>query len=241
MTVFDPWSVAQGEGYQTVQGFIAMGTGGFFGVGLGNSVQKLNYLPISYTDFIFAIIGEELGFLGCVLVLALFGALATVGFEMVRRARNDFARLVIAGSVTGLIFQALLNIMCVAGLFPVTGKPLPFISAGGSSLISSCMLVGLILAGSRYNQEHASPQPSSRRTVFSVVSSNTHHDGDAVQRLRNNNGTRLRLHQSSRATSTRTSTTGRTRRSSRQSTSSRSSSRRREQEGISSRVRSRFR
>lgn len=171
MTLFDPWSAAQGEGYQTIQGFIAMGSGGFFGVGLGNSVQKLNYLPIAYTDFIFAVIGEELGFVGCVGILVLFAALAVVCYEMARRAVNDFARLMIAGATAGLIFQAMLNILCVVGFFPVTGKPLPFISAGGSSLISSCMLVGLIMAGSRYNEQHA-PTPQrrlSRSTLFSIV------------------------------------------------------------------------
>ena len=137
----DPWADAQGTGYQLVHSFKALASGGLLGAGIGNSYEKLQYLPEAETDFIFAIIGEELGLVGALLVIIAFLVFMRGGFLIASQASTPF------GSFTVMIvFQAFLNISCVVGLFPTTGKPLPFISSGGSSLLSSLVLVGVLLS-----------------------------------------------------------------------------------------------
>jgi cell division protein FtsW len=146
----DPWSEAQGRGYQGVQALLAFGTGGIKGVGLGLSRQKWFYLPESHTDFIFAMVGEEAGLIGTLAVVAAFAVLVFAGFKIAMGARDQYGRL-IAGALTGMLgLQAVLNMAAVTGLFPVTGKPLPFMSYGGSSMLVTLACVGLILSVSQY-------------------------------------------------------------------------------------------
>lgn len=145
----DPWSDAGDSGYQIIQSLYAFGSGGLFGVGLGLSRQKYFYLPAAHTDFILAIIGEELGLLGALTVVAAFGAFAYAGMMIAREAASPFGRL-LAGGLTAMITgQALINMAAVTGLMPITGIPLPFVSAGGSSLTLTLVCVGLILAVAR--------------------------------------------------------------------------------------------
>ena len=145
----NPWNDGKngyGNGYQIIHSYYAFAEGGVFGAGLGNSREKYLYLPESETDFIFAIIGEELGLVGAVAVILAFLVLLWAGMRIARAAADDFGAMV-AGSLTiMLVFQAFLNIGCAIGVFPTTGKPLPFISSGGSSLIASMMMMGLVLA-----------------------------------------------------------------------------------------------
>jgi cell division protein FtsW len=141
----DPWAYASDEGYQIVNSFYAFADGGVAGVGLGMSHQKYLYLPQPYNDLIFPIIGEELGVIGAILVVLLFLVFLYAAFRIARNAPDLFGR-VVAGSAAAMIgFQAFLNMLCTVNLLPMTGKPLPFFSAGGSSIIVTLMLVGLIL------------------------------------------------------------------------------------------------
>lgn len=146
LTAFlNPWADAGDTGFQAVQGQIAIGSGGLFGVGLGQSVQKIFYLPEAHTDFILAVIGEELGVVGVSLLLFLYGVLAYVGLRTAATARSLYAKLLAAGVTSLIICQALLNVFAVLGIAPLTGVPLPFISYGGSSLIVKLVSVGLLL------------------------------------------------------------------------------------------------
>lgn len=146
----DPWADPLGKGYQTVQALLAFGTGGVTGVGLALSRQKYFYLPEAHTDFILAIIGEEVGLVGTFAVLVGFGLFIWAGFKIAVGARDPYGKLV-AGATTGMLaFQALLNMAAVTGLMPVTGKPLPFLSYGGSSMLVTMICVGLILSVSEY-------------------------------------------------------------------------------------------
>ena len=145
-TMIDPWSDAQGNGYQSVQGFLAFGSGGIFGTGLGMSRQKYDYLPYAYNDFIYAVIGEELGLVGALFTLLVFAAFIYAGIRIAHTAK-DVHGAVLAGSYTCMIgFQACVNMACVVGMAPVTGKALPFISYGGSSLMATMIMCGLILS-----------------------------------------------------------------------------------------------
>jgi cell division protein FtsW len=146
LTAFlNPWADHGASGYQAVQGQIAIGSGGLFGHGLGASVQKTSYLPEAYTDFILAVIGEELGLVGILGVLALYGMIGYAGLRTARNATGHYAKL-LAGGVTSLILcQALLNVYAVLGLAPLTGVPLPFISSGSTSLIVLLCAMGLLL------------------------------------------------------------------------------------------------
>ena len=146
MNFSDPWADAQNTGYQLVHSFKALASGGLLGVGVGNSYEKLLYLPEAETDFIFAIVGEEMGLLGSFLVIAAFMVFLVGGFTIAKQARSTFMSLFAAGLTVMIVFQAFLNISCVVGLAPTTGKPLPFISSGGSSLLSSLLLVGVLLS-----------------------------------------------------------------------------------------------
>ncbi len=146
----NPWKYASDEGYQTIQSLYALGSGGLFGMGLGRSRQKFFYLPEQHTDFIFAILGEELGFVGAGLVLLLFLLFAWRGFRIAIKAPDTFGSLLAVGITLMIVFQALVNIAVVAGALPVTGITLPFISYGGSSLLFTLCGVGLLLNISRY-------------------------------------------------------------------------------------------
>ena len=138
------------ECYQTVHGWEALAHGGVFGVGLGNSAGKWSWIPEADNDFIFAIIGEELGLLGCLLVLALFVLLALCFVRIIRMARDPFARIATAAVMTWIIGQAFVNIAVVIGLLPVLGVPLPLVSAGGSALLTTMVAIGIVLSFARH-------------------------------------------------------------------------------------------
>src|SRR5215211_6433569 len=146
LTAFvNPWADAGGSGFQSVQGQIAIGSGGFLGLGPGQSVQKIFYLPEAHTDFILAVIGEELGVAGICVLLALYGMIGYAGLRTARAAKGVYAKL-LAGGLTSLILcQALLNVYAVLGLAPLTGVPLPFVSSGSTSLIVLLCSMGLLL------------------------------------------------------------------------------------------------
>ncbi len=155
MSVISPDSDTLDSGYQSQQALYAFGIGGFFGTGLGLSHQKYLYLPMAYNDSIFAIIGEELGLVGAVFVVLLFALFVYAGILIARRA-PDLLGCMFAGSMTTMIgFQACLNILCTIGLAPITGKALPFISYGGSSLLASLVMVGIILSVSIHSRVDA--------------------------------------------------------------------------------------
>lgn len=146
----DPWADAQGKGYQIIQALLAFGTGGIDGVGLGLSRQKFFYLPEAHTDFILAIVGEEAGLIGTLALLGGIAVFTLAGFRIALGARDRFGMLV-AGALSGTFaLQSVLNMAAVTGMMPITGKPLPFVSYGGSSMIVTMMLLGLLLSVSRY-------------------------------------------------------------------------------------------
>ena len=146
LSFLHPWADPRNTGYQIVQSLIALGSGHVFGVGLGASRQKWMYVPNAHTDFIFSILGEELGLIGELVVLALFGALVYAGIRIALRAPDAFGRLLAGGITAWLGLQALVNLGAVTGLLPITGVPLPFVSFGGSSLIVSLGAVGVLLS-----------------------------------------------------------------------------------------------
>ena len=141
----NPWADSLNTGFQSVQSVLALGTGGLFGVGLGQSIQKYQWLPEAHTDFIFAIIGEEVGLMGTLFVLTLFCLFAYRGYRAALRAPDTFGLLLATGITTWLIFQAFVNMAAVTLTLPTTGIPLPFVSFGGSSLSVSLAAVGLLL------------------------------------------------------------------------------------------------
>jgi cell division protein FtsW len=141
----DPWHDPQGAGFQSVQAMIALGSGGIFGVGLGESVQKIYYLPEASTDMIFAIIGEELGLVGVVAVIAAFAVFGYAGLNIALRCADPFGKRLAAGLTALVCGQAAVNVSAVMGLAPLTGVPLPFVSYGGSSLVVGLASVGILL------------------------------------------------------------------------------------------------
>ena len=145
MTFLDPWAQAGDAGFQSVQGQIALGSGGLFGLGIGESVQKIFYLPEAHTDFILAVIGEELGVAGIAALLFLYGLIAFAGLRAAKSARGAYAQLLGAGLTSLILCQAILNVFTVLGLAPLTGVPLPFISSGSSSLLTLLTAMGLLL------------------------------------------------------------------------------------------------
>lgn len=140
----DPWKDPQNAGYHTVQSLLALGSGGLFGLGLGASRQKYFYLPEAYTDYVFAVLGEELGLLGCIATIALFVLFAIRAVTLAIKAPDRFGMLLAMGCTFTIVIQALINIGVVSSSWPVTGVPLPFISFGGTSLIVSLIAVALI-------------------------------------------------------------------------------------------------
>jgi cell division protein FtsW len=145
----NPTAYADTFGYQTVQGFIALGSGGWFGRGLGQGRGKWLYIPNAHTDFIFAIIGEELGLFGALFVLGLYVALGVGGVRVARRAPDAFGRLLATGITAWLLLQATINVGSVVGLFPVTGVTLPLVSFGGSSLVFTMLGLGALMSIAR--------------------------------------------------------------------------------------------
>lgn len=145
----NPAADPQGSGYQALHSFGALSSGGLFGVGLGASRAKWGGLPAAQTDFIFAIIGEELGLIGALTVLALFVAIGYAGFRIAMRDDDPFVRLVAAATTTWLMVQAVINLGAVLGVLPIAGVPLPFVSYGGSSLLPSMFAVGMLLSFAR--------------------------------------------------------------------------------------------
>ena len=141
----DPWKDAQGAGFQNVQAIIGMGSGGITGEGLGQGIQKVNFLPEAHTDMIFAVVGEELGFVGSSLVIAAFAVFAWAGFRVALQCRDPFGKRLAAGITTLICGQAAVNLAAVLGIAPLTGIPLPFVSYGGSSLLVLLCCVGVLL------------------------------------------------------------------------------------------------
>lgn len=144
-TWLNPEADPLGAGYNVIQSLVAFATGGFWGVGYGNSKQKLAWLPEAHTDFIFAVIGEELGFLGCLLVIGLFWTFIHRGFVIASRCPDMYGKLLAVGITFSIGFQAFLNMSVASSFLPATGVPLPFISYGGSSLMVSMWMVGILL------------------------------------------------------------------------------------------------
>jgi len=162
-----PFEYAQGKGYQSVQALLAFGTGGVDGVGLGLSRQKFFYLPEAHTDFILAIVGEEAGLIGTLAICCAFIAFAYAGFRIALGTRDTFGRLLAAGLTAMISTQAVMNMAAVTGLLPVTGKPLPFVSFGGSSMVFTMACVGLVLSVSRYgaaSPRAVQPQPQDKES-----------------------------------------------------------------------------
>jgi len=135
----------RGVGYQINQALLALGSGGIFGRGLGHSLQKFNYLPEPVGDSIFAIIGEELGMFGCLILIGLFLTFALRGFKIAKNAHDVFSKLLATGIVSWIFFQAFINIAAISGMIPLTGIPLPFISYGGTSITFLLIGVGILL------------------------------------------------------------------------------------------------
>ncbi|MGI8881824.1 MAG: putative lipid II flippase FtsW [Jatrophihabitans sp.] len=149
----DPFKDAQNTGHQAVQGLYALSSGGVFGVGLGSGTSKFGWVPNANSDYIFSIIGEELGLLGCLAVLASFGLLAYSAVRVARRSNDAFIRLATSGTAVWLCGQALINIGYVTGLLPVTGIPLPFVSAGGTSLVLTMGVLGMLVSFARHEPD----------------------------------------------------------------------------------------
>lgn len=162
LAFLDPWADPLYTGYHTIQSLIALGSGGWFGVGLGASRQKWLYIPSAHTDFIYAILGEEMGLLGTLTVLGMFAFLGFMGVKIARRAPDRFGMLIAAGITVWISFQAMVNIGAVSAALPVTGVPLPFVSFGGTSLViglaSMGVLTNIALQGKRSRRKAAAAQ-----------------------------------------------------------------------------------
>jgi cell division protein FtsW len=149
ISFLNPWEDPLGSGYQAVQSFVAFGLGGIVGMGLGDSTQKLFFLPQAHTDFIFSIIGEELGFIGVLSIIVAFGFLVVRSLRVALKAPDLFGCYLVFGCIMLIALQAGINMAVAVGLFPIKGLTLPFISYGGTSLVSSLGAMGIILSVSR--------------------------------------------------------------------------------------------
>jgi cell division protein FtsW len=163
MTFLHPMQGCLGNGYHICQSLIGIGSGGLFGVGLGKSIQIYGYLPEAPNDSIFAVIGEEFGLIGSLVIVGLFGVLIYRGFEIARKAPDGFSRLVATGITLIFMFQAFINIAAMLSLVPLTGIPLPFVSYGGSSLVIMLIATGLLFNISKYTKEEAYADSRQRR------------------------------------------------------------------------------
>lgn len=176
----DPWNDGEGglgKGYNIIRSFYALAEGGVFGVGIGNSHEKYQYLFASESDFIFAVLGEEMGLVGALLVIGLFLLVLYCGLRFTASAPDNLGAMIAGGCTIMLVFQAFLNIGCAIGIFPTTGKPLPFISSGGTSMISSLLIVGLILSVERAEEQSIDERKyEKRRDNLRVITYN--HDTD---------------------------------------------------------------
>jgi cell division protein FtsW len=153
-TFLNPSENSQGSSYQLQQSLIAVGSGGLFGRGLGQSIQKFNYLPEPQGDSIFAVIGEELGFVGCLVLICLYLSFALRGYRIaIRNAPDSFAKLLVIGFITIITAQSFMNIASIIGVFPLTGVPLVFISHGGTALLLSLGMMGIVLNISRFQSK----------------------------------------------------------------------------------------
>lgn len=150
LAFLNPWADPQHNGYQLIQSQVGLASGGIFGVGLGASKAKWGFLPFAHTDFIFAIIGEELGMVGAVVVVALFVGMAIIGLRIARDADSRFAASVAIGVTTWIVIQAFINIGVVIGILPITGVPLPFISYGGTSMLVTLAAMGVLANVARH-------------------------------------------------------------------------------------------
>lgn len=153
MVFLNPELDPQGIGYQINQALLAIGSGGIIGRGLGKSLQKFNYLPEPVGDSIFAIIGEELGLLGTVLVVSAFIFLAVRGLRVAKKVPDEFGRLVAVGIISWIVFQAFINIAAISGMIPLTGIPLPFVSYGGTSMIFLMVAAGILINISKHTDQ----------------------------------------------------------------------------------------
>lgn len=169
LAYLDPWRDPTGAGFHIIQSLLAFGSGGVTGIGLGLSRQKFFYLPAAHTDFIFAIIGEELGLIGTLLVVALFGLLLYAGVKIAFRARDFYGRLLAAGLTAMILSQAVINMAAVTGLLPITGIPLPLVSFGGSSLIVTLSAIGIMLNVSSQESVRRQAGATSERTKGAAV------------------------------------------------------------------------
>lgn len=151
LSFLDPWKDPLGSGFQIIQSLYAIGPGGLFGLGFGNSIQKHFYLPEPQTDFIFSIISEEFGFLGVLIVTSLFLCIIISGFKIAHESSDLFGKYLAFGIIFQVAFQAILNLCVVVGLIPVTGVTLPFLSYGGSSLLITLCSMGVVLNISRFS------------------------------------------------------------------------------------------
>ncbi|MEL6327474.1 MAG: FtsW/RodA/SpoVE family cell cycle protein, partial [Cyanobacteria bacterium J06626_23] len=149
----DPWADPANNGYQLIQSLLAIGSGQLWGTGFGLSQQKLFYLPIQYTDFIFAVFAEEFGFIGCIMLLLFLAVYATVAVIVALKARSPVHRLIAIGCTVLLVGQAMINIGVASGALPTTGLPFPMMSYGGSSMISSLVIAGLLIRVAREARE----------------------------------------------------------------------------------------
>ena len=146
----DPYADAQGTGFQVIHGQQALGSGGWWGVGLGGSREKWGTLPEAHTDFIYAVLGEELGIIGTIMVLVIFTAIAIVGLRIARGTNEAFIQIASLGIVAWIVTQAFVNIGAVLGILPITGVPLPLVSYGGSSLIPTLLAMGILMAFAKH-------------------------------------------------------------------------------------------
>jgi cell division protein FtsW len=165
LSFLHPQSDPHNAGYQLWQSLLALGSGGWFGVGLGASRQKWAYVPNAHTDFIFSILGEELGLIGEIVILAAFATLLFAGIRIAAQARDVFERLLAAGIVSWFGLQALINLGAVTGLLPITGVPLPFLSYGGSSLVVSLAAVGILVSIANGPRREAAARAAARRAA----------------------------------------------------------------------------
>ena len=148
----NPWADPSGDSYQLIQSLYALGSGGIFGVGLGNSRQKALFMPEPHNDFIFSIIGEELGLIGCIFIISIFMFIVIRGTTIAVKARDNYGFLLAIGIISVIAIQAIINIAVVSGSMPVTGVPMPFISYGGTSLVFNLGAMGILLNISRQSK-----------------------------------------------------------------------------------------
>jgi cell division protein FtsW len=202
----NPGSSAEGAGFQAAQAKIALGSGGIFGVGIGNGVQKAFYLPEAHTDMISAVIGEELGMIGILGIVGLFAMFGYAGLRVAQKAKDKYGKLLVAGLTSLILIQATINLFAVMGLAPLTGVPLPFVSYGNSSLMATLFAVGLILNVARGGTAAVSSGSNSSSSARSGRRKPARSSG--ADKLRAIEGGRTPARERSRASSARKAKSG---------------------------------